>query len=368
MLRFAMLLFRCFPHGGLQTDFRRILEECIRRGHDVTVFCGAWEGPLPEGARVRQVSCKCLSNHRSALCFQEKVSGLLREENFDLVLGFNRMAGLDLYFAADSCFAAGHRGWFGRIFNPRERIFRRMEKAVFDPRSATRILALTQGQKEQYQDCYGTQDERFILIPPGISRACRRPEKEEIIHAARQQIRREFHIPPHARLLVEIGSSFQTKGVDRNILAMATLPADVHFLVAGREKSSRFRKLAESLNVLDRVHFAGPRDDVPTLLFAADGMVHPARREAAGNALAEAAAAGLPVLCTSVCGYAGIVRAAGGMVSEGEFRQSEWNRLLAEFLAGLEERRRQAVQYAGNADLFRRPEFVTDEMERLCRS
>ena len=176
MLRFAMLLFRCFPHGGLQTDFRRILEECIRRGHDVTVFCGSWEGPLPEGARVRQVSCKCLSNHRSALCFQEKVSGLLREENFDLVLGFNRMAGLDLYFAADSCFAAGHRGWFGRIFNPRERIFRRMEKAVFDPRSATRILALTQGQKEQYQDCYGTPDERFTLIPPGISKACRRPD------------------------------------------------------------------------------------------------------------------------------------------------------------------------------------------------
>ena len=368
MSKFAMLLFRCFPHGGLQTDFRRILDECVQRGHDVTVFCGSWEGPRPDGAKVRLVSCKRLSNHQSARCFQQKAAGMLAQEDFDLVLGFNRMAGLDLYFAADTCFSAGHRGWFGQIFNPRIRIFRQMEKAVFSPESSTRILALTRSQQEEYMQQYGTQEERFLVIPPGISSACRRPEDPQIITNARLKIRKEFHIPPEARLLVEIGSSFQTKGVDRNILAWPSLPPDVHLLVAGREKSRKFQALAESLGVAERIHFAGPRNDVPEMLFAADGMVHPARREAAGNVLAEAAAAGLPVLCSGVCGFAPIVRAAGGMVLDGTFHQADWNRALAEFLGELEELRRQAVQYAGTADLFRRAAAVADEMERLCRS
>ncbi len=368
MSKFAMLLFRCFPHGGLQTDFRRILDECVRRGHDVTVFCGSWEGPMPEGAKVNLISCKRLSNHRTARCFQQKAVELLKNENFDLVLGFNRMAGLDLYFAADSCFAADHRGLFGQIFNPRIRVFRQMEKAVFSPASGTRILALTRFQQEQYMQHYGTQEERFLQIPPGVSQACRRLADPRVITDARLKIRRELNIPPEARLLVEIGSSFQTKGVDRNILAWPTLPPDVHLLVAGREKSRRFKALAESLGVAGRIHFAGPRNDVPELLFTADGMVHPARREAAGNVLAEAAAAGLPVLCSGICGYAPIVRAAGGVVLDEPFRQADWNSALAEFLGELEEHRRQAVQYALNADLFRRASAVADEMERLCRS
>lgn len=369
MSRIAMFLFRYFPHGGLQTDFLRVLEKAVQRGHDVTVFCGAWSGAKPQNVPVRRLPCKCLSNHRSALCFEEKAAAVLQKETFDLTLGFNRMAGLDMYFAADSCFAASHPGWFGRIFSPRTRAFCRMERAVFAPESRTHILALTRGQQELYMAHYGTPAERFTIIPPGISEKCRMPEDPRVIAAARQKIFREFGIPQEARLLLQIGSSFNTKGVDRNILAWPALPPDVHLLVAGREKSGRFRRLAESLGMADRIHFAGPRDDVPELLFAADGMVHPARVEAAGNVLAEAAAAGLPVLCSHVCGYADLVRSAGGMVQESpDFRQADWNNLLAEFLYSLPERRKQTRLHARSADLFRRADVIVDEIERFCRT
>lgn len=366
-LKIAMLLFRVFPHGGLQTDCRRIAEKCVRRGHDVTIFCGSWSGPAFPDIRTRLIPCKCLSNHRSAQCFEAKVNAILQRENFDVVMGFNRMAGLDVYFAADSCFADSHKGWFGRLFSPRTRVFRRMEKAVFAPASRTRILALTREQQQIYMKQYRTPEERFTIIPPGIAESCRMPEDRQVITRARQKIFSEFAIPQNAKLLIEIGSSFHTKGVDRNILAWPTLPPDVHLLVAGREKSSRFRRLTETLGMAHRIHFAGPRDDVPELLFAADGMVHPARVESAGNVLAEAAAAGLPVLCSGICGYADLVHAAGGMVQTGEFRQADWNRLLAEFLAGLDERRKLAMQYARTADLFRRADVVVDELERLDR-
>ncbi len=364
MAHFVLTLFRYFPHGGLQTDFLRILEECRRRGHRISVCCSGWEGPVPENIDLQQIPCRAVSNHRGAWLFQERFRRRMEDLRPDLVLGFNRMAGLDMYFAADSCFAMDHPG--GRLKKfllPRIRIYSRMEEAVFSPLSRTRILALTARQQREYQAVYHTQDCRFRLLPPGISPACRRPDDPEITARARKRIRKEFGIPENAVLLLEIGSGFRTKGVDRNISAWPDLPENVHLLVAGREKKRYFKKLAEALHVSDRVHFAGPRDDVPDLLFAADGMAHPARREAAGNVLAEASAAGLPVIASGVCGYAPLVRSAGGMVLEEPFDQQSWNLLLKKFLEALPECRSRALRYGVSADLYRRAEAVADIME-----
>jgi len=42
-MRLAFIIYRYFPFGGLQLDFRRMLEEGIRRGHDITVLYAYWE-------------------------------------------------------------------------------------------------------------------------------------------------------------------------------------------------------------------------------------------------------------------------------------------------------------------------------------
>ncbi len=369
MSDFAMVLFRYFPQGGLQTDFLRVLAECTRRGHPVTVFCGDWEkeAAFPPGARLEMLPCTGSSNALRAIRFQRHFMTRLETCRFDLILGFNKMAGLDLYFAADSCFAAEHDDFFSRVCNPRCRIFRAMEREIFAPDSRTKILALTERQKEEYRKIYRTPEERFLIVPPGVSPACRRPAGTEKTGAARKKIREEFHLPEDAVLLLEIGSSFRTKGVDRNLRAWRKLPANVHLLVAGREKHRTYEKLARSLGVEDRVHFAGPRNDVPELLFAADALVHPARKEAAGNVLAEALAAGIPVVCTAACGYAPLVQKAGGLVLPEPFVQEAWERMLEKLLSSLPERKKQAEKSSSETDLYRRAEIIVDEMERMCR-
>jgi glycosyltransferase involved in cell wall biosynthesis len=50
------------------------------------------------------------------------------------------------------------------------------------------------------------------------------------------------------------------------------------------------------------VHFLGLRDDIPELMNSADVLVHPARKEGFGLVLAEALAAGLPIVATDVGG------------------------------------------------------------------
>ena len=56
---------------------------------------------------------------------------------------------------------------------------------------------------------------------------------------------------------------------------------------------ARYSKSGALVNKRFRAFF------VPALLTASDLMVHPARNEAAGNVLAEAAASGLPAVCTA---------------------------------------------------------------------
>ncbi|MDR1368404.1 MAG: hypothetical protein LBJ76_06770, partial [Candidatus Accumulibacter sp.] len=49
----AFVLYKYFPFGGLQRDFLRISQECLRRGHAVRVYVLAWAGVIPEGFDVR---------------------------------------------------------------------------------------------------------------------------------------------------------------------------------------------------------------------------------------------------------------------------------------------------------------------------
>jgi glycosyltransferase involved in cell wall biosynthesis len=52
----------------------------------------------------------------------------------------------------------------------------------------------------------------------------------------------------------------------------------------------------------DRVQLLGRRNDVPSLMASSDLLVHPARIEGFGLVLAEAMAAGLPVVASNVQG------------------------------------------------------------------
>src|SRR5690606_33615578 len=101
--------------------------------------------------------------------FADFVQRETRARGFTAVVGFNRMPGLDWYFAADSCFAekAAGRSWLYRLA-PRTRQYLAFERAVFAPPSPTRALLISPLQAQQYQRHYDIPSERLTLLPPGI--------------------------------------------------------------------------------------------------------------------------------------------------------------------------------------------------------
>lgn len=371
-MRLAFCLYKYFPHGGLARDMLRIAHEAVKRGHQVDLYCREWQGSYPKGMPVFVLPVPALSNHGRALGFARRLTGRLHNSSYDAVVGFNKLPGLNFYFAADGCYAAKTRRRYHRLYEltPRYRSWRRLEKSVFGTGSKTKILLLSEQSHLDYRAFYATADERVRLLPPTLDVAHR---LDALTVDRRVDIRTSFGADDDEALLMMVGSGFHTKGVDRTLRALAALPDPMRrktrLVVVGRGEIDYYQRLANSIGIGPHVVFTRGRDDVPELLRAADVLVHPARQETAGTVLLEALAAGLPVLTTANCGYAHHVdNAEAGLVLHTPFRQQALNEALRDFLAPASGERRKtmavnAKRYGQDSDLYRMPEAAVDLFE-----
>jgi UDP-glucose:(heptosyl)LPS alpha-1,3-glucosyltransferase len=357
-MKLGFLLFDYFPFGGLQRDCLKVAERCATRGHDVTVFTRTWQGDRPQHVRVELFGRKGWSNVARNRAWLRQLEATLPTRGLDGIIGFNKLLGLDVYYGSDPCYAAKVERLKGSLYRrlPRYRHFRQLEEAVFARGQRTHILVLTESEVPRYQEFYGTEQERFHLLPPGIAR---REFSSSHQREMRARIRAQHGWSDDEQLLLLVGSGFRVKGLDRAIRSFAALPASLRkrsqFVVIGQNRPTEFAVLAKRLRVHDRVHFLGGRNDVFDWLLAADLLVHPARSEAAGMILLEALTAGLPVLATDVCGYAfHIERAKAGRVLSSPFDQAACDQAVREMIESpqREEWRRGGVQYAATQDLY----------------
>lgn len=346
-------LFHYFPYGGLQRDLLKTAQACQQLGHDIHIYTSHWQRPQPANMTVHVLPVRGASNHRRMVAFQQQLHQA-RDGRTGLLVGFNKLAGLDIYFASDTCYrekAQTERGFLYRL-TPRCRTYQQLEQAVFDPATNTLVLALTHQQIADFQKHYQTPEERFRLLPPGISPNGFLSNAETIRASWRQQ----QGIPAGDTLLLFVASCFKTKGLDRVLQALAALPKNQRqrtwLLVAGGDQANH----SPPPEIATRVRFLGARDDIQQLMLAADLLVHPAYTESAGMVLVEALAAGLPVLTTANCGYACHVQAAqAGGVLASPFQQSELNHQLSALVANDSLRhqwQQQARAYAATTDLY----------------
>lgn len=328
----------------------RIAIELSHLGHSVDVYTMAWIGEPPAAANinVRLVPAKGLLNHRRYANFIRAAQAQIAANRYELIVGFNRMPGLDAYFAADPCFvekAHNQRNLLYRL-SGRYRWFAGCERAIFSPDCRTEILLLAEREKTSFQQWYRTPDERFHMLPPYLS-AKRMALQDKA--ALRQRLRQEFGFDEDDYVLLLVGSGFRTKGLDRAIDAVAALPAAVRaktrLVAVGQDNPKVFKRLVLERGLKANVRICAGRDDIPQLMQGADLLIHPARRELAGHVLLEALASGLPVLATDVCGYSPYIQVAqAGKLVKTPFRQTDLNDCL---LAMLRSEERQMWSHNG---------------------
>ena len=79
-------------------------------------------------------------------------------------------------------------------------------------------------------------------------------------------------------VLLQIGSGFKVKGIDRSLKAVSSLPPELRerviFILVGKDKPAKVWKLADDLAIKDRVLIVPGSDDIPSFLAGSDLMLH----------------------------------------------------------------------------------------------
>ena len=183
-MRIGFILYDYFPFGGLQRDCLGTAEVCAARGHEAVIFTRSWRGAPPRRANVQILGRWGLTNEGCNRRFLDQLERKLPSHRLDGLVGFNRMPGLDLYFAGDPCYEAKIAHLQSRVWRrcmPRYQHFKRLETAIFAEGQKTQILLLTEHEIPLYQRYYGTEPERFHLLPPGIQRRDISPEDQRAV-------------------------------------------------------------------------------------------------------------------------------------------------------------------------------------------
>jgi len=371
-MRLAFALYKYFPYGGLARDFMRIANVCIEHGHTVDVYVMDWHGDMLENYQAHVLNCKGFSNHAKVADFHRQLAEHLNAEQYDGVIGFNKIPDLDVYYAADPCYLDRFSGSFSLSkLTPRYRFYAAIEEAVFGPQSQTLCLMISDVQAALFQTHYHTPSQRLLMLPPGIDPNRRRSDDAV---QRRLDFRAKLQLNDDDLMILMVGTGFKTKGVDRAMSALAALPHSLsdksQLMVAGEDDIAHYQRLAKNMGINDKVHFMGGRSDVPEFLLAADVLLHPARKDNTGTVILEALVAGLPVLVTDVCGYAKHVsRAAAGLVLAGPFDQQDLNRQLTDMLLSEDKVVWSAngLNYADKEDLYSMPEKATAAIEQWIR-
>jgi len=321
-----------------------------------------WQGDKIPELPVTILPPSGWQNHTRIQNFVAELQKILPQKNYDRVVGFNKIPGLDIYYAADPCLQSKlkdkNTAWIKML--PRYRVLLANEYAVFAPEQKTKILLIAEKQKTEFVKYYKTPTTRFYLLPPGINQDFIAPNNSAQI---REQLRKKHQLTEDNFLLLFVGSGFKTKGLDRVLIGLAKLPSSikqqVKLFIIGQDHEKDFFRQAKTLNIADKIQFLGGRSDVRDFMLAADLLVHPARSENTGTVLLEALASGLPVLTTDVCGYAHYIATANcGIVLPSPFEQNIFNQKIAEMLISQDKItwKNNGISFAKNNDLYHLPE------------
>ena len=170
-------------------------------------------------------------------------------------------------------------------------------------RRTERIVTNSSGVRDFYAQ-HGIAPDKFVIIPNGMT-----PLPASLL--ARDALLRELGLPGDARLIGAVGRLWPQKRYKDLIWAADLLKVvrpDTHLLIIGEGPHRwRLERYRAQIEITDRVHFLGLRDDVPQLLPHFECLWLGSAYEGQSNAVLEAMAAGLPVIATDIPGNRDLV-------------------------------------------------------------
>jgi UDP-glucose:(heptosyl)LPS alpha-1,3-glucosyltransferase len=310
--RVALVRSRYDPAGGAERFVQAAIRSLRAQGASLTIVTRHW--PDHDGSAIVLDPPHVGSLWRD-WSFARAVCRELGKRRFDLVQSHERIACCDVYRAGDGVHAqwlaerARIQGAWQRFTtrcNPHHRYVLAAERALFTSPRLRAVICNSAMVRGEIAARFGTAAEKLVLIRNAVDSESFHPGLRGEMRAA---VREQLAIPPGAHVALHVGSGFERKGVRAFLEALARARSKPWGIVVGRDKrADAYRRQAARLGLKERVRFIGAASDVRPYYAASDMFVLASLYDPQPNAALEAMACALPVVTTTKCGAAELLR------------------------------------------------------------
>ena len=308
-MRLALVHKRYDRIGGAEWDCFELSHQLAARGHDVHLVAGESRVAVPDGITMHRVPVVRAGQLAKLLSFTARAPAVWRAIDADVVVGFGRTIGHDLFRVSGGC----HRGYLARVaaergtmeavrqrLSPYQQAILAIERRQYAPGAYRKILAVSELSRDEILSLYpAVPRDDVAVLHYGVDAERFRPENRAR-HGA--DVRRELGVPLEQPVVLLVGSGFVRKGVDTLLeVWRREPPRGAALVVVGNDQHLAARR-READGIAGRVIFTGARRDVERLCAAADLFALPSLYEGCPVAILEALASGLPVVTSRVTG------------------------------------------------------------------
>lgn len=183
------------------------------------------------------------------------------------------------------------------MFNPLHFWVGARDRLMLRGLRARRYVAVSNRVVSELERFHGIPRDRISVIPNGTDIARFSPDGPVA------GLREACGIGVGDTMLLFVGHEFDRKGLKYAIAALCHPGcAQAHLVAVGAGDIARYTAMANAMGVGKRVHFAGPRNDLPAIYREADAFVFPTAYETFSLVCMEAMACGVPIFATRVGG------------------------------------------------------------------
>lgn len=165
---------------------------------------------------------------------------------------------------------------------------------------ARKVICVSQALKDRLIQ-HGVPEDKLVVLMNGVDRSLFTPRQTG---------------SPSGDYLLTVGNLVPLKGHRYILQALAALPAEKLVIIGAGELDSELKKLAENLNISDRVTFMPllPHGDLATYYQNAKCTILMSAMEGMPNVVLESLACGTPVVATNVGGLPEVITPDNGIL------------------------------------------------------
>ncbi len=313
-MRIAFAMINCNRRDGSARAVNEVAERLARRGHDVHLYARRAEDIDLDLVHWHRVPGPGWPEIADFWSYHTLVNRSLHRHDYDIVhsIGCNTLRANVVTIqniqpakrAILSRFAATEHISPARRFTRwlYLRVTSNAEYRLYTGkpgRPRVLFLPVSRGVEAELRDHYVIGDAPVRIVPNAADTSIFHP----VDPASREKWRSAAGFAQHDIVAIFSGGEWARKGLDLAIRALShSLPSLKLFIAGDDPDRERFRTLALSSGVADRVVFGGFRSDIPLALASSDIFLFPSHYEAFSLAVIEAAACGLPILASSING------------------------------------------------------------------